>query len=217
MTGGVRNRVGSRVVFAAVALLVGAYYMWGARAVGYGFDFDKEHLGYYNYLGRGFASGHLYLPIEPSPLLLAQPDPWDPKVDDSLKLFDAVLFQRRFYLYHGAGPAVMLFTPYWLLTHKDLPENFALVLFCFGGFLFSGATLLALLERAGIRCRRPLLAAMLLALGICQGIPFLLNRVWVYELAVGSGYFCLSAAAYFLVRSLDSGRLAWLAASGLVS
>ena len=60
-----------------------------------------------------------------------------------------------------------------------------------------------------------MLTAMLLALGICQGIPFLLSRVWVYELAVGGGYFCLSGAVFFLARSWRTNRLAWLPASAI--
>ena len=216
MTGGARA---AKYVFFLVALLTGTYYLWGVRAAGYPFQWEKDQPGYYNYLGRAFAAGHLYLPVEPSPLLLAQPDPWDPKTDDSLKLFDAVLFNRRYYLYHGAGPAVLLFAPYRLLTHRDLPENFALFLFCFGGFLFSGGALLELLRLAGVQCRAPLLALLLVALGFCQGVPFLLSRVWVYEVAVGGGYFCLAAAVFCLLRSWPSsnGRgLLWGSAGGLM-
>jgi len=59
--------------------------------------------------------------------------------------------------------------------------------------------------------------AMLVALGICQAVPYLLSRVWVYEIAIGGGYCCLSAAIFFLVRSIESRRAAlWLAASGLM-
>jgi hypothetical protein len=210
------SQVRSRAAFALIGVLVGIYYLWAVRSAGYPFAWNNEQPGYYNYLARGFAAGHLYLPIEPSPQLLAQPDPWDPKVDGSLKLFDTVLFDRHYYLYHGAGPAIMLFAPYRILTHRDLPENFALFLFCFGGFLFSAGTLLTLLDRTGIRFGIPLLSCMLLALGLCQSVPFLLSRVWVYEVAIGGGYFCLSAAVFFLARSFHSGRVQWLAASGLM-
>src|SRR5882724_518225 len=118
----------SAAAFALMSLLVGRYYLWSARATGDSFNWTKDEPGYYNFLGRAFAGGHLYLPIDPSPQLLAQPDPWDPHVDDSLKQFDAVLYKRRYYLYHGAGPAVLLFAPFRLITHRDLPENFALFL-----------------------------------------------------------------------------------------
>ena len=38
-----------------------------------------EYNRYYDLLAEGFRAGHLYLPIEPSPELLAQDDPYDTK------------------------------------------------------------------------------------------------------------------------------------------
>jgi hypothetical protein len=197
----------------AVVVAVGAYDLWAVRAAGQRFVWGQDLGGYYNYLGRAFAGGQLHLPITPSPALLALANPYDPSVDDSLKMHDMALFHGRYYLYHGAGPAVMLFAPWRLLTGHDLPENFALFLFCFGGFLFSAAALAALRLPAG-----PLLVgAMLLTLGLGQGVPFLLNRVWVYEIAVAGGYFCLSAAFCFLIVGTRAGNSPrWLAASGLM-
>jgi hypothetical protein len=177
-----------RIVIVLAALAVGAYFMWGVRAAGHPFQWGQDLTGYYDYLGRSFAQGRLSLPVEPAPELLAQPNPYDPNSDDTYKLWDTALFHRRYYLYHGAGPAVLLFAPWRLLTGHDLPENFALVLFCFGGYLFSCGTLLRVLSLAGARAGPALLMAMLTALGICQSIPYLLNRVWVYEIAIGGGY-----------------------------
>ena len=58
---------------------------------------------------------------------------------------------------------------------------------------------------------------MLLAVGICQSVPYLLNRVWVYEIAIGSGFFFVSGAVFCLTRGLASRRETfWLAAGGLM-
>jgi hypothetical protein len=204
-------------VFTFVAVVVGAYYLWELRAAGYRFDWKNNQGGYYNYLGRAFAHGRLALSIEPSPALLALPNPWDPAVDDGLKMHDMALFNGRYYLYHGAGPAVLLFTPFFLITGHDLPERFALFLLCFGGFLFSCGVLAQWLDLANARIGPPLLALMLLALGLCQSAPYLLCRVWVYEIAIGGGYFCISGALLFLTIGIRSSRSAyWLGASGLM-
>jgi hypothetical protein len=199
-----------------MAIAVSSYYRWGVRAAGNEFEWGQDSGHYYDYLGRAFAGGHLYLPLEPSPQLLAQPNPWDPRVDDSLKLFDAVLYNRRYYLYHGPGPAVMLFTPWRRLTGHDLPENYALFVLCLGGYLFSAGALTGMLRMARVRVAPGMLAMMLLALATCQCVPFLLNRVWVYEVAIGAGYFCIAAALFFLVRGLESARPHWLAAAGFM-
>jgi hypothetical protein len=205
-------------VFIAVAVVTGFYYEWGVRATGFEFQWHRTDLtGYYNYLAQGFAAGHLYLPIEPDARLLALKDPLDTSAGlDIPKLFDAVLYGRHYYLYHGAGPALLLFWPWRVVTGWDLPEGFALFAFCFAGYLFAAGTLVSMLRTAGAEVGPWALAAMLLALGFCSSIPFLLNRVWVYEIAIGSGYFCVSAGLFFLARGLRSGRALWLAASGLM-
>jgi hypothetical protein len=211
------RRMAQWAVVVLVAVTVGSYYRWSVRATGNPFYWGYDLGGYYNYLGRAFAHGRLHLPIEPSRELLALPNPWDPAVPDSYKMQDMALFNGRYYLYHGAGPAVILFTPWRLLTGHDLPENFALFLLCFGGFLFSCGALLRVFALADATPGPLLLALMLLALGICQSVPYLLNRVFVYEIAIGGGYFCLSGAVFFLARSIESRRRVWwLAASGLM-
>jgi hypothetical protein len=207
-----------RVVVTLLIVLAGAYHFWAVRATGerliWGYD---ELMEYYDQLGRAFAGGHLYLPIQPSPQLLAQPDPWDPAVPSSIKMHDMALFGGHYYLYFGAAPAVLLFTPWRLVTGHDLPERFAAFLLCFGGFLFSCGSLLRVLDLAGARPGLRVLALLLLALAVCQGVPFLLNRVDVYEVAISGGYFCVSAAVFFLARGIRSRRAAyWLAASGLM-
>jgi hypothetical protein len=61
------------------------------------------------------------------------------------------------------------------------------------------------------------LAILLVGLGCCQSIPYLLNRVAVYELAIAGGYFCLSAAVFCLTRGIGTGgRAGWLAGAGLM-
>ena len=202
-------------VFIVIAILVGLYDRWGVRAAGEEFHWNQDIGGYYNLLARGFAAGHLYLPITVNPELLAKADPYDPAVDDSLKWFDAALYHQRYYLYHGAAPAVLFFLPWRLITNHDLPENFASFVFCFGGFLFSAGALFAQLRMARKEPGPVTTALLLLALGFCTGIPFLLNRTWVYELAIGCGYFCSMAAAWCALRGIESQTRHWFAACGL--
>ena len=206
----------NRAATIMVMVVVGCYYLWAVRAGGPGFEWGRDLGGFYDYLGRALAHGRLYLPIEPAPELLALPNPWDPAVGEAYKVYDLALYKRRYYLYHGAGPAVVLFTPWRLLTRHDLPENFAVFLFSFGGFLFSCAALLRLLEMAGVRLGAVFTAALLLALGLCQGVPYLLNRIFVYEVAIAGGYFCIAGALYFLTLAIASGNQYQFAASGLM-
>ncbi len=159
-------------VIALAVTSIGLYYYWEVRAAGSKFYWRYDLDGYYDDLGRAFANGHLYLAAQPSPQLLALPNPYDPSIEWALKMQDTVLFRGRYYLYFGAGPAVLLFAPWRLLTHHDLPENFALFLLCLGGFLFSCAALLRILHLADARPGVVLTAVLLLALGLCQARRF---------------------------------------------
>src|SRR5215471_16206666 len=182
-----------RIVFLLVAILIGVYYRWTARASGSDFLWGYDHLdGYYNFLSRAFAQGHFYLEMQPSRELLAQPDPWDPKVPLSMKWHDMVLYGGRYYLYFGAAPAAVVFLPYRLVTGRDMPQNYGLFLICYAGFLFSCGALVRMLKLAAADPPIWLFALCLLALGVCSGAAFLLNRALHYEIAIGGGYLFLS-------------------------
>ena len=66
-------------VLTLVAALVGSYYLWQARAGNGPFEWGHDLDGYYNLLAQGFASGHLYVPVQPSPQLLALPESVGPE------------------------------------------------------------------------------------------------------------------------------------------
>jgi hypothetical protein len=202
-------RLRNGAVLALVALAAGSYYLWQARAGNGRFDWRHDSNGFYDLLARGFLAGHLYTPIQPSPKLLALPNPWDPAVDDSLRWQDMALYNGHYYLYFGAAPAALLFTPWRAVTGHDLPENFAMCVLLFAGFLFSCGSLLRVLDLAGARPGPVMLGFCFLALAVCQTAPFLLNRTAVYELAIASGYCCLAGGVFFLARGRG-------AASGLM-
>jgi hypothetical protein len=131
-------------------------------------------------------------------------------------MHDLVLFKGRYYLYHGAGPAILLFAPWRLITGRDFPEAAAVAVFCFAAFLFYAASLTRLLTVCGAKPPGSVLLIWLLALAVCQSAPYICNRVDVYEVAIAGGLFCISAAFFFLTKGLTSGKPnAWFAASGL--
>lgn len=218
--GGGSSRYGGSYafVFALAALAIGLLYLWCAQAANGPFDFKSRGGGFYNLLAHGFASGHLYVPVDPAPQLLALPDPWDPTRNGEYGMQDMALYNRRYYVYHGATPALILFTPWLLATGRDLPESFAAFLFCFLGYLCWCGTLLRVLWWLKVRPAPPLLALLLIALGVCQSAPFLLQRVMVYEVAIAGGYFAVSAGFWLLARAVLAPRTApgMLAMSGLM-
>jgi hypothetical protein len=168
-------------------------------------------------LGRAFASGKLYFPVNPQPEALALPDTEQNRRIGPYTLLDTVLYKGHYYLYHGATPALLLFAPWYLFTRHDLPENFAAFLLALGAYAFLSILFLQVLSFLA-RPRHPaLLTLCLLALGIGQMVPFLLHRVKVYEIAIVCGYFCVSAGFFFLFQRLvtPQRRTLWSGLSGL--
>jgi hypothetical protein len=132
-------------------------------------------------------------------------------------MHDMALYRGRYYLYFGVTPAALLFAPWRLITGHDLPERFAIFILAFGGFLFASGALLRLLDLAFVRAGPTVLAILLVGLGCCQSIPYLLNRVAIYEVAIAGGYFCLSAAVFCLTYGIGTGGHAgWLASAGFM-
>jgi hypothetical protein len=191
-----------------------AYYGLSQHATVLG---DKGVDGYYDLLARAFVNGQLRLPVEPSPQLLALSDPWSDQINRPYRLLDTVLYHRHYYLYHGATPAVLLFGPWYLITKHDFPENFATFLFSLGGYLFLSALFARILSYLSIRLPLGLYVLFLLALGVGQSVPFLLERAAVYEVAISCAYFCLCSGFYFLFRLLAGSKRPrlWGALSGL--
>lgn len=208
-----------RIAWLITIAIIGLLYFWiiGIGARGERFAWSVSQIGYYNLLGRAFAHGKLYLPVDPAPELLALSDPWDERANQQYAWQDAVLYHKHYYLYHGAAPAILLFTPWYVLTKHDLPENFAAFLLCFGGYLLLAELFLQLISSLSIRCPLALFSILLVVLGTGTSVPFLLHRVEVYEIAIASGFFCLAAACYFFLKRLRVSRRVelWAGLSGL--
>jgi hypothetical protein len=107
--------VSYRIAYLITAAIVGLLYFW---LIGIGEKHERfvwldAGNSYYNLLGRAFAGGKLYLPLEPAPELLALRDPWDERANQKYALQDTVLFNKHYYLYHGPTPALVLFMPWY--------------------------------------------------------------------------------------------------------
>jgi tetratricopeptide (TPR) repeat protein len=186
---------------------------WGSGA-------DKS---YYNLLVQGFRAGQLNLKID-APAGLAQlADPYDPAANLPYRwmagqpLHDLSYYKGKFYLYWGITPALVLFWPCAALTGHYLSHQAAVVIFCAVGFLTSMGILYALWRRYFPRVGVWIIAACALALGLATGLPAILSRCDVYEVAISCGYAFVTLSLAALWRALHEpqrcGR--WLAAASL--
>jgi hypothetical protein len=184
--------------------LVGWFYFWTASSSGNPFVWRGTKTDYYNLLKDGFAHGKLSLPVAPDPALLASPDPYDPELNHKYEMHDASFYGGKYYLYFGPTPVVTLFLPWWAATGNDLPDNFAAALFAVAGFLASCGLLFTVLGAFGLGVPLALEPLLILALGLCQFVPFALRRPLFYEIAICSGFFFLTTGILLVVRHVTS-------------
>ncbi len=197
-------------------VLCSALYLWIANGVVVR-DWDRANAWHhYQYLVDGFLSGHTHLSIAPAKELLALPDPRDPAQNLRYRLWDASLYEGKYYLYYGPSPALLLMLPWKVITGFALPQRLATGLFACAGL---GAMALLL---SGIRRRyfpaatpRQLALAVLLA-GQVSWLPVILRRPAFWELPIVTAAALLTWSLFFLWRYHAGNRRArWAVAAGV--
>ena len=185
-----------------LAYLVFMFYHWTATAGFISFNFGADQGGYYNLLIDGLLKGQLNLPVDPRPELLALSDPYDPLLNAPYRLHDASLYKGKYYIYFGPAPAITLFLPYFLIFHRHMPENFAVFIFSYGGFLWLMSLLIYLKNKYFQQIPEWKLLLGIATLAFASVIPYLLRRPGIWEVALASGFFYLSGSMYFFAELL---------------
>jgi hypothetical protein len=141
----------------------------------------------YNLQAEGFRSGHLYLPIAPSPELLAKRNPYD-WANVRLWFWDASLYQGHYYLYWGPVPALAVAAVKTVFRMTaEVGDQYPLFAF-YTLYLVAGALFLDRLARRLF----PGLPLWLVLLGIAvfayaNPTPFEIATPGIYEAAIAGG------------------------------
>ena len=160
----------------------------------------------YNALAEALLAGRTSLLVRPRPELLALNDPYDPVQNHQIDaqglycLHDASLFGRKYYVYFGVTPALTLFAPYLLITGQQLPTAVAALIFAVAGLAWSALLSNLLIDRFSPTLKGVVRFLLVLALGCCNCVPFLLRSPYVYEVAILSAYCFMAGGLYFLAR-----------------
>lgn len=142
------------------------------------------------------SSGHASLSTTPRPELLALPNPYDPKANEGFRLFDASLYNGKYYLYFGLTPFATLLVPWYKVTGQHLPNTTAVLFYCAAGFVAYAAAL--------VQIRRRLMPASgrfgtLMGIGLagwCAGQLSLLRLPDIHDLEISAAYFCFSITLF---------------------
>jgi hypothetical protein len=141
----------------------------------------------YDLLAEGFRSGHLHMSVEPSPELLAQPNPFD-YANLPLWFWDASLHGGHYYFYWGPLPAVLLAAVKTVFRIK-VPVGDQFPVFAFYSlYLIAGALLIDRLARKlfdGLPLWLEMLGIVVFAYAIPT--PFLIGTPGIYEAPIAGG------------------------------
>ena len=176
----------------------------------------------YNLLVQGFRVGQLNLKKEVPPRLARLADPYDPAAnslyqDFAYRLRDLSYYKGKLYTYFGVTPALILFWPFVALTGHYLFDRQAVTIFCAIGLLASMGLLRALWRRYFPEASVWVVAACALALGLVSGLPTMLPRSQIHEVAESCGYMLamLSLGAIWCALHESERRAQWLVAASV--
>jgi hypothetical protein len=173
---------------------------------------------YYDKLASSFLAGQLSLQETPPAQLLALDNPYSYKNREGIAyLWDASLYQGKYYLYWGAVPAVLAAAVKVVLPGAVVDDQY-LLFFFYVGLVISGACALTLLrERYFPDAPAGSLLGWVLLVGLSMPVLWLINRPSVYETAIAGGQFFLMLGVCAVLRSLAQPNPSkiWLGVAGL--
>ena len=151
-----------------------------------------------------FEEGQAELLYTPSAELLDMDNPydWSARSEQGVSaLWDHVLYDGKYYSYYGAGPVILLFLPYHLITGYYFPSGIAGLLFNSLGLIFIGMAFFLLMKKKFSDIPLSMYTAALVMIFASCGVWYCTVLVNFYEIAQSSGFCFVAMGAYFLISS----------------
>lgn len=198
---------------AIVSTLVLLFYLW-LVSLGLWTDFPPS-TDYYDLQATAFSHGQLALEVQPDAALLALENPYEPADRESIPvLWDATLYEGKYYLYWGPAPAILL-AILKLFYSREIGDNILTFLFLCGAFLFLVWIIMDLWKTYFPEIPGAILLGSIALAGLINPLPFVLIEARIYEAAIATGQFFFLGGLYFLFNSFHRPRLIQLVLCGL--
>ncbi len=181
----------------------------------------KSSTYYYDNLTISFLNGDLYLPIEPDPQLLILPNPYDPLIRGGIEApADISLYNGKFYMYWGPGPALILAAIY-LFFHGRVGDLFLTFVFVCGIFLLQTMLILTIWNRYFHNLPKWTLYISILLMGLAGPLILLRHNyesAKIYETSITGGQFFLMGGLLVALTAITrSSTSSWrLATAGIL-
>jgi hypothetical protein len=188
-------------------------YVWYV-SIGLWTSWPNE-MSYYNLLAAAFHNGQTAVDVAPEPALLALENPFEPRTREGIPLlWDATLYNGKYYLYWGPTPALLL-AFFKLFSPQDVGDKVITFLFTVGTFLFAVLLILELWKKYFTDTPRWAILLGIACMGLVNPMLYILIEARIYEAAIISGQFFLLGGLYWLFTAFDTSSRARFALSGL--
>lgn len=172
---------------------------------------------YYDLQANAFRQGQIELETAPDPALLAIKDEslYEPSNREGIPvLWDATLYNGKYYLYWGPAPALVL-AIVKLFYAPDLGDKVLTLLFLSGTLLFLTLTIIALWRIHFSHIPRWAVLVAVAFAGLVNPMPYVMVEGRIYEAAIVAAQFFLIGGFYFLLLAFNHTTLPRLMLAGL--
>ncbi len=159
---------------------------------------NKQH---YQLLTEALLNKSLSVSITPSDKLENLDNPYDHServLKNIPEAWDYAYYKGKYYVYYGIVPALLLFLPYKIITHKYLFVDFAVLLYSILGILGLTAAYTLMVQRWFKKLSAGFFFCGLFILLSSTGLIWAARRSMSYEVAITSG-FCFSVCGLALI------------------
>ena len=154
---------------------------------------------YYHLLADAFRAGQTHLLIEPDPKLLALEDPYDFENRKAIsQVWDATLYQGKYYLYWGPVPAIVVIMIESFIDHP-VGDNLLLWLFSLGTIFWVVGILRTIFTRHFNHLPAWVFIYTSFSVLFVNPFPWMVARPAVYEVAIQSGQFFFLGGLFWLL------------------
>jgi hypothetical protein len=201
----------------AIAIIVAAIVLVLALQWSVVKPYGQFNATYYDELADAFLAAQTSFLRLPPPAMMALPDPYYPKDNESFRLrpeipgerftgvHDLALYNGLLYAQWGPVPALMLI-PLRALAGHDLPLGYMTLVLATLAEVAYGISAWLLARLCGLVPTRLTGSLLVAGLLLCPFWTFTLNRVAVYEISIFTGQFFV-ALAFLSVSAAFYGRL----------
>jgi hypothetical protein len=170
---------------------------------------------YFDLQASAFRHGQIELQVKPDPALLTIDEVYEPSQREGIPvLWDATLYNGKYYLYWGPAPALLLaFVK--LFYSPEVGDKIITLVFTIGLFIFSTLLILELWKNHFLETSHWALLLGIAFTGLANPILFTLIEARIYEGAIIAGQCFLIGGLYWLYIGFNKSSPLYLSLAGI--